>query len=131
MQTATLVPSATSKRNNWSTVLLTLLPIVVAVLFYHPEWLTGGNAYLGPDGAFYIYADVGELTGDSVAFAAEVLQEAGVAVTPGVDFDPVRGGRWLRFSYARATADIVEGLARLEMYMGQRGLRDRASGGDI
>ena len=84
-----------------------------------------------PDGAFYIYADVGEFTGDSVAFAAEVLQEAGVAVTPGVDFDPVRGGRWFRFSYARATADIVEGLARLEMYMGQRGLRDRASGGDI
>ena len=84
-----------------------------------------------PDGAFYIYADVGELTGDSVAFAAELLQEAGVAVTPGVDFDPVRGGRWLRFSYARATADIVEGLARLERYMGQRLLRGKASGGDI
>ena len=80
-----------------------------------------------PDGAFYIYADVGELTGDSVAFAAELLQEAGVAVTPGVDFDPRRGMRRLRFSYARATADIVEGLARLERYMGQRA-RSRANG---
>ena len=84
-----------------------------------------------PDGAFYIYADVGDLTGDSVAFAAELLREAGVATTPGVDFDPVRGARWLRFSYARATADIVEGLARLERYMGQRARGDRASGGDI
>lgn len=84
-----------------------------------------------PDGAFYIYADVGELTGDSVAFAAELLREAGVAVTPGLDFDPLRGGRWLRFSYAGATADIVEGLRRLQGYMGQRGRMARASGGDI
>ena len=84
-----------------------------------------------PDGAFYIYADVGELTGDSVAFAAELLREAGVAVTPGLDFDPLRGGRWLRFSYAGATADIVEGLRRLQGYMGQRGRMATASGGDI
>ena len=74
-----------------------------------------------PDGAFYIYADVSALTGDSRAFAAELLAEAGVAVTPGLDFDPVRGARWLRFSYARGTADIVEGLRRLEAYMAQRG----------
>lgn len=73
-----------------------------------------------PDGAFYIYADVSDLTGDSLAFSAELLREAGVAVTPGLDFDPVRGGRTLRFSYARATADIVEGLRRLQDYMGQR-----------
>ncbi|MEI6099149.1 MAG: pyridoxal phosphate-dependent aminotransferase, partial [Alphaproteobacteria bacterium] len=63
----------------------------------------------------------GALTGDSRAFAAELLAEAGVAVTPGLDFDPVRGARWLRFSYARATADIVEGLRRLRAYMAQRG----------
>ena len=73
-----------------------------------------------PDGAFYIYADVSDLTTDSLAFSAELLREAGVAVTPGLDFDPVRGGRTLRFSYARATADIVEGLRRLQDYMGQR-----------
>lgn len=73
-----------------------------------------------PDGAFYIYADVSDLTQDSRAFCAEVLAEAGVAVTPGLDFDPVRGGRTVRFSYARATPDIVEGLRRLQSYMGQR-----------
>jgi aspartate/methionine/tyrosine aminotransferase len=74
-----------------------------------------------PDGAFYIYADVSELTDDALGFAGEILREAGVAVTPGLDFDPVRGGHWLRFSYARATADIVEGLARLQAFMAARG----------
>ncbi len=73
-----------------------------------------------PDGAFYIYADVSDLTRDSRAFAAEILAEAGVAVTPGLDFDPHRGGRTLRFSYARATADIVEGLARLRAFANRR-----------
>lgn len=74
-----------------------------------------------PDGAFYVYADVSDLTDDSLAFAAEILQEAGVAVTPGLDFDPHRGARMLRFSYARATADIAEGLRRLTDYMARRG----------
>ncbi|PTX55742.1 aspartate/methionine/tyrosine aminotransferase [Litoreibacter ponti] len=73
-----------------------------------------------PDGAFYIYADVSEHTQDSLAFAAEILNEAGVAVTPGLDFDPVRGHRTLRFSYARATSDIVEGLQRLTRFMAER-----------
>lgn len=73
-----------------------------------------------PDGAFYIYADVSDLTEDSLAFAAELLQEAGVAVTPGLDFDPRRGARTLRFSYARATADITEGLRRLQAYISTR-----------
>lgn len=73
-----------------------------------------------PDGAFYIYADVRHLTDDSRAFAAEILHKAGVAVTPGLDFDPVRGHGTLRFSYARATADIVEGLARLAAFMADR-----------
>ncbi|SFQ94693.1 pyridoxal phosphate-dependent aminotransferase [Poseidonocella sedimentorum] len=75
-----------------------------------------------PDGAFYIYADVSELTEDSRAFAAEILDEAGVAVTPGVDFDPGRGRGSLRFSYARATQDIREGLVRLKRFMVARGL---------
>jgi aspartate/methionine/tyrosine aminotransferase len=74
-----------------------------------------------PDGAFYVYADVSHLTDDSQAFAAEILDKAGVAVTPGLDFDPVRGGGTLRFSYARATADIEEGLARLAAFMAARG----------
>ena len=61
-----------------------------------------------PDGAFYIYADVSEMTaeldGDSRALAARILAEAGVSVTPGLDFDPRRGAGTLRFSYAGATA---------------------------
>ena len=73
-----------------------------------------------PDGAFYVYADVTDLTQDSRAFAAEILEKAGVAVTPGLDFDPIRGATTLRFSYARSTADIEEGLARLETFMASR-----------
>lgn len=73
-----------------------------------------------PEGAFYIYADVSDLTQDSLGFAAEILEKAGVAVTPGLDFDPVRGARTLRFSYARATAEIAEGLDRLAAFMAAR-----------
>ena len=73
-----------------------------------------------PDGAFYVYADVSDLTQDSRALAAEILEKAGVAVTPGLDFDPVRGATTLRFSYARSTADIEEGLARLKTFMAAR-----------
>jgi aspartate/methionine/tyrosine aminotransferase len=52
--------------------------------------------------------------------AAAILEGAGVAVTPGLDFDPIRGHQTLRFSYARSTADIEEGLARLKKFMDQR-----------
>lgn len=75
-----------------------------------------------PDGAFYVYADVTDLTDDSAALARDILEKADVAVTPGVDFDPGRGRGTLRFSYARATADIEEGLRRLARYMMQRGV---------
>ncbi len=74
-----------------------------------------------PDGAFYVYADISHLTEDSRAFARAILDEAGVAVTPGLDFDPKRGGGTLRFSYARATVDILEGLVRLERFMRAQG----------
>ncbi len=73
-----------------------------------------------PDGAFYVYADVSDFTDDSLAFSKEILDKAGVAVTPGLDFDPVRGATTLRFSYARSTADIREGLDRLERFMAAR-----------
>jgi aspartate/methionine/tyrosine aminotransferase len=73
-----------------------------------------------PDGAFYVYADVSDLTTDSRAFAAEILEKAGVAVTPGLDFDPARGHTTLRFSYARSTEDIAEGLARLKTFLSER-----------
>ncbi|MCM2561168.1 aminotransferase class I/II-fold pyridoxal phosphate-dependent enzyme [Lutimaribacter sp. EGI FJ00015] len=74
-----------------------------------------------PDGAFYVYADVSHLTDDSRAFAAEILDKAGVAVTPGLDFDTARGAGTLRFSYARSTEDIEEGLARLARFMAETG----------
>ena len=80
----------------------------------------GFKSFAPPDGAFYVYADVSVLTDDSRALAAEILDVAGVAVTPGLDFDPVRGGRTLRFSYARTTEDIKEGLARLADFMNSR-----------
>lgn len=73
-----------------------------------------------PDGAFYVYADVSDLTDDSRALAADILERAGVAVTPGLDFDPLRGHHTLRFSYARSTEDIAEGLNRLKAYMDAR-----------
>ncbi len=81
----------------------------------------GFSAFAPPDGAFYIYADVRAHTEDSRAFAAEILREAGVAVTPGLDFDPARGHRTLRFSYARASDEIAEGLKRLQAFMAGRG----------
>jgi len=70
-----------------------------------------------PDGAFYFYADVSEITDDSRALAAAILEQAGVALTPGLDFDSRRGARTLRFSYAGRTEDIAEGLARLQAFM--------------
>ena len=74
-----------------------------------------------PDGAFYVYADVSHLTQDSRQFCAEILEKVGVAVTPGLDFDAQRGHATLRFSYARSTADIREGLARLARFMADTG----------
>ena len=67
-----------------------------------------------PDGAFYIYADVGHLTDDSLAFCRRMLEETGVATAPGVDFDPVDGQRFVRFSFAVSTELVAEALARLE-----------------
>ena len=71
-----------------------------------------------PDGAFYIYADVSDLTDDSRAFCARILEETGVAITPGLDFDPRRGNGTVRFSYAGSTASIKEGVARLKARAG-------------
>ena len=66
-----------------------------------------------PDGAFYIWADIGHLTNDSVAFCERLLRDTGVATAPGVDFDPVDGHRFIRFSFAVSTPEIEEALNRL------------------
>ncbi|TDL84170.1 aminotransferase class I/II-fold pyridoxal phosphate-dependent enzyme [Palleronia sediminis] len=73
-----------------------------------------------PDGAFYVYADVSHLTDDSLALSAEILDRAGVAVAPGVDFDPVRGRHMLRLSYAGAPDEIALGLDRLAEWVSTR-----------
>ncbi len=80
----------------------------------------GLTKFAPPDGAFYVYVDVSDFTDDALGFAAEILEQAGVAVTPGLDFDARRGHHWLRFSYARGTYDIIEGLARLKAFMATR-----------
>jgi aspartate/methionine/tyrosine aminotransferase len=68
------------------------------------------------DGAFYLYADVGALTNDSAEFCRRILAEAGVAATPGIDFDPAEGHRWLRFSFAGKESEIRDAIARLETW---------------
>ena len=70
-----------------------------------------------PDGAFYFYVDVSEYTDNSVNFANKILDEVNVAVTPGIDFDPDRGLKTIRLSYACSTPDLKEGLRRLNNFM--------------
>ncbi len=65
------------------------------------------------DGAFYLYADVSDRTNDSREFCARMLAEAGVAASPGVDFDRTRGHRFVRFSYCGPTADMAAAVERL------------------
>ena len=73
-----------------------------------------GITELAPaDGAFYVYADVGHLTDDTMAFAHDLLARTGVAVAPGIDFDTVDGGRFVRFSFAGPGTDIEVALDRL------------------
>lgn len=66
-----------------------------------------------PDGAFYIYADVGRFTNNSLAFCEALLRDTGVATAPGLDFDPVEGHRFIRFSFAVSTAEVEDAIARL------------------
>ena len=78
------------------------------------EFPKAGLSKLVPaDGAFYLYADVGAYTSDSLAFTQLMLEETGVAATPGLDFDPARGGQFVRFSYAGATSEMAEAALRL------------------
>ena len=73
-----------------------------------------------PDGAFYIWADIGHLTDDSLSFCEQLLRDTGVATAPGVDFDPVQGHRFMRFSFAVSTGEIEEALRRMEPWFARR-----------
>jgi aspartate/methionine/tyrosine aminotransferase len=76
-----------------------------------------------PDGAFYIWADIGHLTDDSMAFCQQLLRDTGVATAPGVDFDPVEGHRYIRFSFAVSTPEVQEALARITPWFAARAER--------
>jgi aspartate/methionine/tyrosine aminotransferase len=66
-----------------------------------------------PDGAFYLYADISHLTDDSLAFCHRLLQDTGVATAPGIDFDPVEGHHFIRFSFAVSTDRVQDAIARM------------------
>jgi aspartate/methionine/tyrosine aminotransferase len=70
-----------------------------------------------PDGAFYIYANISKFSNNSFKFTRDILDESGVAITPGFDFDSERGHQTVRFSYAGTTENMIEGLNRLYNYM--------------
>jgi len=65
------------------------------------------------DGAFYVYADVSEFTTDSLGFCEKLLADTGVAIAPGIDFDPVRGGSYVRLSFAGPTSDLDKAVRRI------------------
>jgi aspartate/methionine/tyrosine aminotransferase len=73
-----------------------------------------------PDGAFYIWADVGELTNDSLGFCRQLLLDTGVATAPGIDFDPVDGHRFIRLSFAVSTPEIEDAIQRLKPWFAQK-----------
>jgi aspartate/methionine/tyrosine aminotransferase len=79
----------------------------------------GLKTFLPADGAFYLYADVSEFTSDSFDFAKQMLEQAHVAATPGIDFDPVHGHRYIRFCYARSAEDMREAVARIAGWLTQ------------
>jgi aspartate/methionine/tyrosine aminotransferase len=79
----------------------------------------GLDRFFPADGAFYLYADVSRFTNDSFAFARRLLEEAHVAATPGIDFDPVHGHQFVRFSYAGSAAEMAEGVARIGRWIGK------------
>ncbi|MGE0232722.1 MAG: pyridoxal phosphate-dependent aminotransferase [Flavobacteriaceae bacterium] len=81
----------------------------------------GFDRMLPADGAFYLYCDIGRLTDDSAQLCLSMLEEAGVASTPGLDFDPVRGNRFVRFSFAGTREDIMSALDRLAAWTPARG----------
>jgi aspartate/methionine/tyrosine aminotransferase len=77
----------------------------------------GLTKFLPADGAFYLYADVSDFTSDSFEFAGLMLEKAHVAATPGVDFDPVHGRRFIRFSYARSAQEMREAVERIARWL--------------
>ena len=76
-----------------------------------------------PDGAFYLYADVGHLTDDSLAFCHRLVDETGVAIAPGIDFDPVHGCGFVRFSFAILEAELEQAIELLGPWIARQPVR--------
>ena len=81
----------------------------------------GFEVPVSPDGAFYVYADCSRLTDDATAFCRELLEQTGVAITPGVDFGETGARRFVRVSYATSMAKLEEAIARLANYLPRAG----------
>jgi aspartate/methionine/tyrosine aminotransferase len=82
--------------------------------------MAGLDKFLPVDGAFYLYADISKFSDDSLDFAKRMLNEAHVAATPGIDFDPVNGRNFLRFCYAGSAADMREAVQRIGGWLARR-----------
>lgn len=87
----------------------------------------GLNRIAPPDGAFYIYADVTEFTDNSLEFCQQMLQDTGVATAPGIDFDPVEGRHFVRFSFAVSTPLVEEAIRRIGPWFAARNRGNRAT----
>ncbi|MEJ2623534.1 MAG: aminotransferase class I/II-fold pyridoxal phosphate-dependent enzyme [Pseudolabrys sp.] len=81
---------------------------------------TGLDTFFPVDGAFYLYADISRFSDDSLAFAKQMLDEAGVAATPGIDFDPRHGHQYLRFCYAGSAPEMHESVERIGDWLKRR-----------
>jgi len=77
----------------------------------------GLDKFLPVDGAFYLYADISRFSDDSLAFAKGMLNEASVAATPGIDFDPINGRHFIRFCYAGSAAEMREAVERIGQWL--------------
>jgi aspartate/methionine/tyrosine aminotransferase len=118
------------------------LPQLAAVAAFTPESIAEAEALVGQyavnrerlltglpaiglprlapaDGAFYVYADVSDYSTDSLTFCAKLLADTGVAIAPGVDFDTVHGGAYVRLSFAGAATDIDEALRRIGPWLSE------------
>jgi len=80
----------------------------------------GLDKFLPVDGAFYLYANIARFSDDSLDFAKRMLAEAGVAATPGIDFDPRDGRHYVRFSYAGSPAEMHEAVERIGRWLSPR-----------
>ena len=88
----------------------------------------GLTRFAPAEGAFYLYVDISSLTRDSEDFCRRLLAETGVAVTPGLDFDPIDGGGWVRLSFAGSTDDVAEAARRLKDWLPRASCSVRAPG---